>query len=176
MPRARKRPSMPGTPPPEGRTVTPPTPEQASKAEYARRLVVVNGTEAKPFARTTPTEADRMRAQGILTRQLVEAGEAWAADHRRAFPPPPGRDSCALRVGGMTHETELQAAKIIAAKQRMGRVEHRAGPTAYALMRSLFAHDVNPGSERNERALKWCLTIAAVVYGVPEYRGEKYEK
>ena len=128
---------------------------------------VMAGIEVKPFVCTEPTRAAAMLRYGVLTKRQHDAGEAWAQDNRTAFPPPAGKDSCVLRVGGVAHETEAQAAKIVQARQRMNRLLGRVGANAYAVLRSVFGHDEPHGGDRRLAALRHALDAAAEIYGVP---------
>ena len=170
MTRRRKQPATPdGTADVVGgRTIIGPTPEQMAHRPYERVRRVMSGIEVKTYVCTEPTRAASMLRSGALTERQHDAGEAWAQDNRTAFPPPSGKDSCVLRVGGISHETEAQAAKIVAARQRMNRLLGRVGANAYAVLRSVFGHDEWHGDDRRLAALRHALDAAAEVYGVPE--------
>lgn len=148
-----------------------PTPEQIANGTYTRSDARMNPD--RPFMRACPTYLDRLVVYGTITAAMCEAGKRFEQDDRTAWGTS-GRDSTIPPVGGMAHETEAQAERIVRAKARMAELLAICGPGTYAIVRQVAAYD-QPMRGRDRGAgrlvrdrLRSGLTAAIRVYGVQD--------
>jgi hypothetical protein len=129
----------PDTPPPPTMA---PTPEARQHGRYARG----DGPRA-PFVNYGSTLLGKMAwAKSITTRQR-NGGEAFAATHRLAWGSST-RDSTQPTIGGVSHETEAQAARMVARRGKLNAVLNRCGPAAYAVLVQVAVYEQALGRSR----------------------------
>lgn len=153
-------------------------PTVQARAQAAYEEVAADTKGAKHFRRKIACLLDLLESRRTITRQECEAGKRYEADHRLVWGTS-GRDSCIPPVGGVVHETEAQAERIVRAKARMTKVLAKAGPAAFALLRQVAAYEQPLGKQNTKErvgryaSLKMALNAAASVYGVPSYEEMK---
>lgn len=170
-----------GQPAPEGPTAaiyTPPAPAagrmkptKETRAQAAYEEVRADTEGAKHYRRRHNCLLDVLEARKSVTKQQAEAGRRYDVDHRLVWGTA-GRDSTIPPIGGVVHETDAQADRIIKAKARMNRVLNMVGPAAFKFLRSVAAFDQPIGRQDSKAQveryalLKLALDAAAEVYGV----------
>ena len=144
-----------------------PTPEQMRGDQFERSDARMN--RDRPFTRVCACLLDQMHVKGkCITARQVEAGKRFAIDHAGVWSQA-GRDSSLQPIGGITHETEGQAARIAAARQRMDKLESDIGAQEFALVRQVAVYEQRMKRDakgRNMAALRHGLDGAARVYGL----------
>lgn len=119
-----------------------------------------------------------MAMRGILTQQMREAGEVFEATGRLAWGCS-GQDILARAAagsGGVVHETDTAALRVIQARKDLRRIEDRCSKAAWlrlldVCVQQLYLGGISHHAEAYARLMEGLL-VAADVLGIPMRRDD----
>ena len=148
-----------------------PTPEQMAKGGYTKPEG--RGTRSV-YTNINATYLDRLRNSGSITKRQHAGGEAFERTYVLVWGSmSSSADSTVHRIGGVSYETEGQAARMAQAKARLHTILNRVGPRIYDLLRETCVRGTPLGKDRGKAArryeeLRHGCNVCAIVYGLQE--------